>query len=351
MILKIINEDTFSSIDKKFKSRTDSYINDTRSELLKKYKQGNISKNEYEESHKLETKKIIANRNEINAGIYEDFYEKKYDEEDYIVSQKELKNIGLEREINISGIEKIVKNVKDKKKLEQFLGKKIEGDPDVVLVDMYFGIHIHNLLKLSRAEASRTEFWNSLALNPNILEYLQFRSELWRKEPPKLKKNYFFTYGLSDFVVGNHLARPWWATELSRNGKDYSTSIEAFLQTEIFIMRWNNMDLMHNKLLALTVIDFLSTTKFNIAMREVRLHFRRAVNDYAASGSFNIDFANNINVRYEKFKEWQNSKYDENKIEGPDDFHVSNSLIKEKSKILKEVAKQTKDTRGKYFIK
>lgn len=351
MNLKIISDDTFRILDKNIKSYTDSYINDIRSTLTKKFNQGEISKKDYEEQYKLETKKIIDNRNEINTKIYEYLANRKYDKEDFVNSGRELKSMGLRRVVDLTGIETIVKNVQDKKKLEQFSGQKIKGNPDVVLVDMYFGIHLHNLLRLSRSEASRTELWNSLALNPSIVEYLKYRSELWRTEPPKLKKNYFFTYGISDFVVGNHLARPWWATELSRNGKDYSTSIDAFLQTEIFIMRWNNMDLMHNKLWALTIIDFFSKTKFSVAMREVRLHFRRAMNDYAASGKFNIDFSNNINIDHEKFKEWQDDKYDGTKIEGPKDFSVSQSLIKEKSKILKDIAKLTQDTRGNTFIK
>jgi hypothetical protein len=351
MKLKIISDDIFRTIDKNLKKHTDSYISDTRSTLTKQFKQGNISKKDYDEQYKLETKKIIDNRNEINADIYLDLTNRKFDKDDFMSAERELKSIGLLRTIDLTGIETIVKNVQDKKKLEKFSGQKIEGNPDVVLVDMYFGIHLHNFLRLSRSEASRTELWNSLALNPSIIKYVKYRSELWRSEPPKLKKNYFFTYGISDFVVGNHLARPWWATELSRNGKDYSTSIDAFLQTEIFIMRWNNMDLMHNKLWALTIIDFFSKTKFSVAMREVRLHFRRAMNDYAASGNFNVDFSNNIKIDHEKFKEWQDNKYDENKIEGPGDFIVSKSLIKEKSKIFKDIAKLTRDTRGNTFIK
>ena len=110
------------------------------------------------------------------------------------------------------------------------------------------------------------------------------------------------------------------------------------------------MTLMHNRLFALSVINFITNQKFKMGIRDVRQHLGRVMNDYAASKSFDADFENYIEEDISKFKEWQLESYDPKNLIGPADFNYSEKIIKNKVKLLKDITKNSVDARGKKFI-
>lgn len=351
--LQIVYSDNFNfSINKKFKRLFD-YEVDKRKQIKHLFENGNISEAEFIEQTKQEEIKLNKNRLEVNSKIFNYFNELEITENDFINSQAALSKFGLERPINIEGIINLVENVQNKETVAKFAGKNLNKNEnlDPYYIDLYFGIHLHNILRLTRAEASRSEFWNSLSMNQSIKEYLNFRNTYSEARiVDKLKANSFFIYGQTDLVVENHLARPWWATELSRNGASYETSIDAFKQTQMYTMRWNLMTLIHNKLFSLSVINFLTNQKFKIGRRDTLEYLGRVMNDYAASKRFSLDFENYVKENEDKFSEWQSEEFNPKKLEGPNDCYFSESIIKEKVKLLKNITKDAVDPKGRKFL-
>ena len=215
--LKIVYSDDFNfSIDKKFKRLFD-YEPDNRKLIEQEFNNGLISEKEMDEKIKKEISKLNENRTKVNNEIFNYFQELQLLESDLLDNKDSLSRIGLEREINIDGLKDLVNNVQDLELVAKFGGKKLKKSEnlDAYYIDMYFGINLHNILKISRAEASRSEFWNSLSVCKEMKEYLIFRNKHVKLSVvDKLKPNSFFIYGQPDLVVENHLARPWWATEL-----------------------------------------------------------------------------------------------------------------------------------------
>ena len=352
-VLPIFKSDSFQfTIDKKFKSLF-VYNPNNLKEIKNKFKSGNITEKQYLAERKVEIEKTNKNRIEVNNSIYDYFASIEANETDAL-KEDLLSEIGLERNINISGLKDLVKNVKNQKKVAEFVGLTLDKSKelDVYYIDLYFGIHLHNILRISKSEASRTELWNSLSISEEIKEYLKFRNTYVKEKDliAKLKASSFFTYSQKHFVVEHHLARPWWATELARNGENYDYSRDAFKQTQMFTMRWNNMTLMHNRLFALSVINFITNQKFKMGIRDVRQHLGVVMNDYAASKSFDIDFENYIEEDSDKFKEWQSKSYDSKNLIGPDDFNYSEKIIKEKVKLLKNVTENAVNAKRKKFL-
>ena len=352
-ILPIYKSDSFQYIiDKKFKKLFD-YEDHNLKEIEDKFNSGTITEIQYEQERQVEIKKINNNRTEVNNSIY-DYIENIQTNEIDSLKRDLLSDVGLERSVNVSGLKDLVKNVQVQDKVAKFVGLKLDKSKklDVYYIDLYFGIHLHSILRLSKSEASRTELWNSLSINKDIKKYLKFRNTYVESGElvAKLKASSFFTYSQKHFVVEHHLARPWWATELARNGSSYDYSKDAFKQTQMFTMRWNNMTLMHNRLFALSVINFITNQKFKMGIRDVRQHLGRVMNDYAASKSFDTDFENYIEEDISKFKEWQLESYDPKNLIGPADFNYSEKIIKNKVKLLKDITKNSVDARGKKFI-
>jgi len=351
--LQIVYSDDFNfSIDKKFK-RLFEYEQDNRNLIKQEFNNGLISEKEMDEKITKEIKKLNENRTKVNNEIFDYLQEIQTSESDLLKNKDSLLRIGLERPINIDGLKDLVKNVQDIDLVAKFGGKNFKKSEtlDAYYIDMYFGIHLHNILRINRAEASRSEFWNSLSVCKEIKEYLIFRNNYVRSSVvDKLKPNSFFIYGQADLVVENHLARPWWATELSRNGSSYESSIDAFKQTQMFTMRWNTMTLIHNRLFSLSVISFMTNQKFKIGIRDVREYLGRVMNDYAASKAFSLDFENYIEEDYDSFLEWQAQDYNPKKLSGPNDFNFPEKAIENKVKILKKITKNALDAKGRRFL-
>ena len=78
------------------------------------------------------------------------------------------------------------------------------------------------------------------------LEYPEFIKYAEKREKSKFENNtdnqikkeslVLDEAGLLDFHI---LATPWWVTEMTRNGNDYSTSIKTFELTSVFYRRWS----------------------------------------------------------------------------------------------------------------
>ena len=176
--LQIVYSDDFNfSIDKKFK-RLFEYEQDNRNLIKQEFNNGLISEKEMDEKITKEIKKLNENRTKVNNEIFDYLQEIQPPESDLLKNKDLLLGIGLERPINIDGLKDLVKNVQDIDLVAKFGGKKLKKSEtlDAYYIDMYFGIHLHNILRINRAEASRSEFWNSLSVCKEIKEYLIFRN-------------------------------------------------------------------------------------------------------------------------------------------------------------------------------
>jgi Family of unknown function (DUF6339) len=128
--------------------------------------------------------------------------------------------------------------------------KRFEFEPSKS--DPWLGPRVHATLRLTRREAADRHAWQFLT----VVEFPDYVRWRWTNqdrpdEPVPL-----------DRFLGedskNALARLWWATEMTRNGSDYSRS-EIALGISRFSVSWLHLILLHHRAAALAVVDFLSS--------------------------------------------------------------------------------------------
>ena len=99
-------------------------------------------------------------------------------------------------------------------------------------------------MRLSPAEASRPELWNSIIFEiPEAKEYIEFRINFGTTKIKKLKRSDLFLKQSSQVHNLNKISGPWWVVELTRNGKNYQSSKNAFLCTTYFTDRVHDNEL------------------------------------------------------------------------------------------------------------
>ena len=263
----------------------------------------------------------------------------------YDTESQELYEIGLQRQIDVKGLDKIFLDAMDLSKIRKFW--KID-EVTAVHLDGYIGIHLHNLLRLSTAEASRPELWNSIIFQiSNVREYISFRINHGLQENKELGLSDIFLKNSDDVHNKNKLAGPWWAVELTRNGSDYSSAKNAFFAT-YFTDRYMTMNFMHYRQLAIGMANYFnskSDARELLATKDQlgNPSFSNTINDYLISrNDFEIDFES-ISYDSNKFYKWQNANKKSNIInDGPDDFKVSDKELNKVYKLFDELIKQRK---------
>ncbi len=272
----------------------------------------------------------LTDDNFENIDLTEDYY--------YKVDENSLFEIGLERPINKEGIDQILIDARDTQKIRDFWNIK-EVTP--THLDGFIGIRLHHLLRITLAEASRPELWNSIIFNSIAAkEYLKHRVNFGKtKKIRDLRKSDLFLQNANEVHNLNRIAGAWWATELTRNGSDYSSSKNAFLCSTFFTDRYMNMNFIHYRQLGIGMANYFydNDNARDLLATNDQLgnpQFSATLNDYLISVNVEKEFEN-IDIDFEKFQKWQNAKRKQNNIitDGPDDFKVSNREL-QKVKIL-----------------
>jgi len=217
--------------------------------------------------------------------------------------------------------------------------------------DKYLGINFHKTIHISRVQASRFEYWNSMILQiPEFIEYAKVRqkSTFENKADNQIKEESLVLNeaGLLDFHI---LATPWWVTEMTRNGNDYSTSIKTFDLTSVFYRRWSLRTELHINYIFISLIEFLSNKKWKDCLkgvdeneinekmkilvekfdeimirREVAINLLTALTEYLSTNEYLLALPETIHeINYKKYDSWLSNK----KFEGPDDFKFTKAEI------------------------
>lgn len=308
--------------------------------------------------------------------IYEDPSEFNIDfrniEENNFYSQTELNRKGITKEISIEKIAKLFKDAKNPSIIRKFNGLSKDDKLEKKHTDKYLGINFHKTFHISRVQASRFEFWNSIVLQvPEYIDYVKWRSN--KAENQSLNEIIKDSLILKEdeLIDFHYLAGPWWLTEMTRNGNDYSSSKKAFDLTSNFYRRWNKRTEMHINYIFISLIEFLTRVNWketleNYELKNVHEYMRIFINEYdektikrdinvnllvslteyLSTNEFLLSLPETIfNINYEKYNQWLNSE----KIEGPEDFKYSRGDIqkfdKEFEKILAIFFKHPKFTK------
>ena len=278
----------------------------------------------------LNQKKLINNINNLNMFDYVP------DESDYL-NNKKIIEYGLGRDINIENLSNIFEQA-----LDNSLVKNFSGGIDPTHFDCYLGINLHYELRLSRAEASRPELWNSIIFQiPAAKDYIVGRGKKFtEKFEPKLSN--LLISGIQDLHRHNFISASWWITELTRNGSDYDYSKKAFNCSRYLAERFGTLNYFHNPLFALATVEFLHNFEDRvkppgiISRRDALSkspNFGVSIKDFMLSRNTESIYKH-ANYSQLEFSKWQESKKRNfNDVLGPNDFNIEKSEI---NKVVKE---------------
>lgn len=135
--------------------------------------------------------------------------------------------------------------------------------------DGWLAPRVHASLRLFRSEAADQGIWDYLSVVV-LRNYV-----LWRMAGEDGLVNDV------DRIVGpfrhQAVARLWWAAELSRNGADYSPTVEAFSSQEA-VNYLTNVDAFHNRPAALAYIRFISRTRGGKPIKQLAVETGKTLN-------------------------------------------------------------------------
>jgi hypothetical protein len=292
---------------------------------------------------------LKRNLNEDNFMTYEPH-------QDHMLEIDNLKKINLQREINITGIQKVFNDAQKTEKVRSFLGlsKDEYSEYETTFTDAFIGLNLHNLLRLSPSEASRPEVWNSIIFSqPPALQYLEYRKNLEIVDESKKKKlvlsDLFVTSTMGNIHQANKLSWPWWVVEVTRNGSSYVSALDAFKSTTYFTTRYIQSFLLHQRPIAIALSQYFAEfdnepKRFNKDRRDVLAtsgtdglgQYSVALKDYFIEHrlfeSIEIPTISNI-----EFKEWQESSSDFDFNSGPKDFEVKQESLKKVFEMFDEI--------------
>ncbi len=233
-----------------------------------------------------------------------------------------LEDLNLDREISSEPLRSVIDEAKRRYPPERS--------------DAWLAPRVHATIRLTRREAGDKRLWNYLTIVafPDYVRWRFFDASK-PEEPVPL-----------DRFLGedskNALARLWWAAELTRNGNDYSPTMEALTLVRFFVS-WQPMDFMHHRPAALAATRFLKG--FNSGKGAT------APQSEALSKAFNLTLTtlsldtlcDNPAVDAESLRDWCVEPVDETKMMqelplGPDEGPVPEEAIYRVEAVLQRLA-------------
>ncbi len=197
--------------------------------------------------------------------------------------------------------------------------------------DSWLAPRVHATLPMTRREAADRRLWDYLAVVA-FPEYVRWR---WggKETTPRAR------------FVGeqnkNAFGRLWWGAELTRNGRDYASTVEAFKNSRFSVV-WVPLDLAHNRAFALGAIDFLGKFNEGSAATGDEADALAKIINLQATTRF-IDETACPPPDAEAMREWCEQKPDETKMMtsepvGPDDDRVRDDEVAALSRLLSQMA-------------
>jgi hypothetical protein len=204
-------------------------------------------------------------------------------------------------------------------------------EPNSDRSDAWLAPRVHATLRMTRREAADRRLWDFLAVVA-CPEYVRWR---WggKETTPRAR------------FVGeqnkNAFGRLWWGAELTRNGSDYGSTVEAFKNSRFSVV-WVPLDLAHNRAFALGAIDLLE--KFNegsAATGDEADALAKIINLQATTRFLDETACPPLDA--EAMREWREMKPDETKMMtsepiGPDDDRVLDDEVVAVSGLLSQMA-------------
>jgi hypothetical protein len=273
---------------------------------------------------------------------------------EHFLETEELNRINLNRKINIEGLNKIFKDAQDSTKVKSLLkiSKEEFESQKASFTDAFVGLSLHNLLRLSPSEASRPEVWNSLTYTgEEVLKYHLYRKniELTEENKDLTLKDIFVSSTMGTIHQHNKISWPWWVVEVTRNGSDYISSLDAFKSTTYFTTRYIQSFLLHQRPIAIALSQYFAEfdkepRRFNKLRREVLAtkgadglgQYSVALKDYFIENRVfeNIEYPK---ISQEKFQKWQESSSSFSFKSGPNDFEVTQETLDKLFKIFDDI--------------
>lgn len=238
----------------------------------------------------------------------------------------------------------------DYRPYQQDLGFEVELDPVLDLVDQTMHRHrdrrdqsdawlaprLHAALRLPRRQAADRRLWSYLTIAARPA-YPRWRFEAERTvEEGVAVERFLFTRERK-----HALARLWWAAELTRNGKDYSPTVEA-LRAGAFINNWLTLDAVHHRPAAIAAGRFLARFNEKGANTYQGLKLAQAFNLYLITRSLDA-LALSPPVNVEAVREWCGERFDhtlwkDDLPEGPDEEPIPEEDVGRVYQLLEKVA-------------
>lgn len=272
-------------------------------------------------------------------------------EPEFFLNESDRDAINLSREINTSKLNKVFKDATKPKVICDFLKISLKdfNSSNAAFTDAFIGLNLHNILRLSLSEASRPELWNSIIIqNKSALDYLFYRINL-QGEPIELQvKDVFIGNNLGDLHKSNLLSSKWWIVELTRNGKDYSSALEAFKCTTYFTDRISQYAMFHKRPISVGLSTYFAN--FENPQRFENKTKRNVLavpdDDYGIIQTSIIDYllvkrvvsgVNMPDISISKFLIWQSKESNFKFNGGPDDFTIDQQSINKVHEIIDEI--------------
>lgn len=272
-------------------------------------------------------------------------------ESEHFLNESERFAINLSRKFNISKLDKVFKDATKPKNICDFLKIDLKeyNSSSAAFTDAFIGLNLHNILRLSLSEASRPELWNSIIIqNKSALDYLFYRTNLSGEKSELKVKDVFIGNNLGDLHKSNLLSSKWWIVELTRNGKDYRTALDAFRCTTYFTDRISQYAMFHKRPISVGLSTYFANFENPQRFENKTKRNVLAVPDdeYGIIQTSIIDYllvkrvipgVNMPIIDIQKFGTWQSKESDFKFTGGPDDFIIDDQSINRVHTIIDEI--------------
>lgn len=203
--------------------------------------------------------------------------------------------------------------------------------------DSWLGPRVHAALRLTRREAADKWLWEYLT----VVEFPDYVRWRWpqKDEQTGAPINRFIGNDIT-----NSLARLWWIAELTRNGCDYASAVNALEVSQYFV--WQGLVYTHHRPAALASIGFLRDFGGLGASNPQIARMATAVNANLRTVCLDI-LVPNPPTDAEAVREWVADKVDATLLTGdelpvgPDETPVSDEHIATVRKFLDELAERS----------
>lgn len=270
---------------------------------------------------------------------------------EHFLNEADRISLNLSRNFNVSKVSKVFKDATKPKNICNFLKINLEefNSSKAAFTDAFIGLNLHNILRLSLSEASRPELWNSIIIqNKSALDYISYRINLLGESRELKVNDVFIGNNLADLHKSNLLSSKWWVVELTRNGKDYNTALDAFKCTTYFTDRISQYAMFHKRSVSVGLSTYFANFENPQRFENKTKRNVLAVPDdeYGIIQTSIIDYllvkrvipdVTIPNIDTTKFELWQQKEKDFKFKGGPDDFNIDDLSIKKVHSIIDEI--------------